>query len=233
MIYIRQNSDRGQSQTDWLTSFHTFSFADYYEPQFMGFSTLRVINEDTVKANFGFGRHPHNNMEIISYVIEGALEHRDSMGTGSVIQAGEIQIMSAGTGVEHSEFNHSKTAPLHFLQIWIIPEKKNIAPSYQQIKIHKTDNRLILLGSNHENENVIKIHQEVNLYAAYMTSNHEIDHTLSSGRAAWLQLIKGQIQLNNHDISAGDGAAIQNENIKIRCNKDAEFLLFDLLHVKL
>src|SRR5437868_1932812 len=228
MIYTRKNSDRGLSQTDWLTSFHTFSFADYYDPQFMGFSSLRVINEDTVKPNFGFERHSHKNMEIISYVIEGALEHKDSMGTGSIIRPDEIQKMSAGSGVQHSEFNHSKTEPLHFLQIWIIPETQNIKPDYQQINISKTDNQLILLGSNHEKENVITIHQDVNLYAAYMTSGHEINYPLSSGRVTWLQLIKGQIQLNNHEMSAGDGAAILDENIKIHCNKEAEFLLFDL-----
>lgn len=229
MIYIRKSSDRGKSQTDWLTSYHTFSFADYYDPQFMGFNSLRVINEDTVQPGFGFGRHPHNNMEIISYVIEGALEHKDSMGTGSVIHPGEIQKMSAGTGVAHSEFNHSKAAPLHFLQIWIIPEKPNLMPSYQQIKIPKTNNQLILIGSKHEKESIIKIHQDVNLYAAYMTLAHEIDYSIDSGRAAWLQVVKGQILLNTHEMSAGDGAAIQEEKIKIRCNsKDAEFLLFDL-----
>ncbi len=228
MIYIRKNTDRGKSQLNWLSSCYTFSFADYYDPQFMGFSSLRVINEDTVKPDFGFDRHPHNNMEIISYVIEGALEHKDSMGTGSVIRPGEIQKMSAGTGVEHSEFNHSKTDPLHFLQIWIIPEKQNVEPSYQQIKISQTDNQLILIGSNHDKDNVIKIHQDVSLYVAYMTPGHEIDYSLPSVHIAWLQLIKGEIQLNTHEMSAGDGAAIQDKNIKIACSKKAEFLLFVL-----
>jgi redox-sensitive bicupin YhaK (pirin superfamily) len=229
MIYIRKNDTRGKSQFGWLTSFHTFSFGEYRDPNFMGFGSLRVINEDTVKPGFGFDRHPHNNMEIISYVVEGALEHRDSMGTGSVIQPGEIQKMSAGTGVEHSEFNHSKNEILHFLQIWIIPETKNLTPSYQQIKINKSNNEWILLGSNQKKENVITIHQNVNLYAAYLAENHEINYILENNRMGWLQLIKGKITLNNQELLAGDGAAIQDEEIVIHCHKDAEILLFDLI----
>lgn len=228
MIYIRKSLDRGKSQYDWLTSFHTFSFAEYYDPEFMGFGSLRVINEDTVQPGFGFGKHPHNNMEIISYVVEGSLEHKDSMGTGSVIKPGEIQIMSAGTGIEHSEFNHSKNELLHFLQIWITPEKRDLKPRYQQIKIQKIENKLILIGSNQPNENSVTIHQDVKLFAAYMTASNIVDYTLLDNRVAWLQLIKGSIQLNNQALLAGDGAAIQNESITIKCDQNAEFLFFDL-----
>ncbi len=228
MIYIRKSEARGKSQFGWLTSLHTFSFGGYRDPDFMGFGSLRVINEDTVQAGFGFDRHPHSDMEIISYVVEGALEHRDSMGTGSVIRPGEIQKMSAGTGVEHSEFNHSKNELLHFLQIWIIPKTKNLQPEYQQIKINKSINEWILLGSNQEKENVITIHQDVNLYAAYLTKNSEISYSLSNNRIAWLQLIKGKITLNNQELLPGDGAAIQEVKLEIVCYDDAELLLFDL-----
>lgn len=227
MIHIRKNQDRGKSQTNWLNSSHTFSFANYYDPQFMGFGCLRVINEDTVQPGFGFGKHPHDNMEIISYVVEGELEHQDSMGNGSIIRPGEIQIMSAGTGVEHSEFNHSKNALLHFLQIWIIPEKADLTPSYQQIVIEKANNTFILIGSRDEQENAITIHANVNLYAAFLTQNSFTDYPLKN-KMGWLQLIKGAIKLNDKELFAGDGAAIQNEDLYIHCVKDAEMLFFDL-----
>ena len=173
MIYIRKGHERGKGQTNWLKSFHTFSFGEYYDPEFMGFGNLRVINEDTVQPGFGFGRHPHNNMEIITYVVSGVLEHKDSMGTGSVITPGEIQMMTAGTGIEHSEYNHSKSELLHLLQIWIIPEKKDLKPSYQQIKLHNVNNQFILIGANEEKDNIITIHQDVNLYAAFLTIRDE------------------------------------------------------------
>lgn len=228
MIYIRKSQERGLGRTQWLNSLHTFSFADYYDPQFMGFGNLRVINEDTVQPGFGFGKHPHNNMEIISYVVEGSLEHKDSMGTGSVITPGEIQIMSAGTGVEHSEFNHSKTDLLHFLQIWIIPEKSNLKPSYQQKKIQQTKNIWILIGSREQQDSAVKINQDVDLFAAFITPNNSLDYELQNNRMAWLQLIKGKITLNNQEILAGDGVAIENEKIHIKCLEDAELLFFDL-----
>lgn len=228
MIYIRKSQDRGMSQADWLKSFHTFSFAEYYDAEWMGFGSLRVINEDTVQPGGGFGRHPHNNMEIISYVVEGVLEHKDSMGTGSVIKPGEIQIMAAGTGIEHSEFNHSKTGLLHFLQIWIIPAARNLKPRYQQVKIQKAENQFILIGTNQEKENTVLINQDVHLYAAHLTPNHQIDYPLQNTRMAWLQLIKGEIKLNTQTLMPGDGAAIQHEKITIHCNQEAELLLFDL-----
>lgn len=229
MIYIRKSHDRGNSRYEWLNSFHTFSFAYYYDPKFMGFGNLRVINEDTVQAGNGFGRHPHNDMEIISYVVEGTLEHKDSMGTGSVIKPGEIQIMSAGTGVEHSEFNHSKTDLLHFLQIWIIPEKQNLTPNYEQKTIEKKENELILIGSRDKHDGAVLIHQDMKLYAAYLTPNHTIDYSLNKDRIAWLQVIKGKLDLNGNELSAGDGAAIQDEaKLTIRCIENSEFLFFDL-----
>jgi redox-sensitive bicupin YhaK (pirin superfamily) len=229
MIHLRKSSDRGHSQIDWLSSYHTFSFADYYDPQFMGFGNLRVINEDTVQPGKGFGRHPHNNMEIISYVVDGSLEHKDSMGTGSVITPGEIQIMSAGTGIEHSEFNHSPSSLLHFLQIWIIPKSSGLKPKYQQNTISRTENSLILIGSPEGKNGSITIQQDVNLYVAYLTPQHSIDYTFQTGRNGWLQLIKGRCDLNGQLLSAGDGAAIQHEKLcHIRCIEAAEFLLFDL-----
>lgn len=229
MISIRKSIDRGTSKTEWLNSFHTFSFADYYDSKFMGIGNLRVINEDTVQPGMGFGKHPHRDMEIISYVVEGSLAHKDSMGTGSTIKPGEIQLMSAGTGVEHSEYNHSNTNPLHFLQIWIIPETTNLTPHYEQKTISKVENQLILIGSRDSHPNAVTIHQDVELYAAYLTETNSVKHVFKPGHQGWLQLIKGSIELNGAKLSAGDGAAIIDEDtIKIQCLQNAELLLFDL-----
>jgi quercetin 2,3-dioxygenase len=229
MLFIRKSNERGNSQIGWLNSYHTFSFADYYDPEFMGFGNLRVINEDTVQPSYGFGRHPHDNMEIISYVVAGSLEHKDSMGTGSIIKPGEIQIMSAGTGVEHSEFNHSKTELLHFLQIWIIPEKQNLKPSYQQKTIPKEHNKLILIGSGNKQNADVVIHQRVDLYAGYLSQGHAVTHDLMKGNNAWIQLVKGTVEINDNRMTAGDGVAITDENkIEIKCIENAELLLFDL-----
>ncbi|MBA3661103.1 MAG: pirin family protein [Gammaproteobacteria bacterium] len=229
MIYIRKSNARGRSQLTWLDSFHTFSFGEYYDESFMGFGSLRVINEDTVKPSMGFGKHPHNNMEIISYVIEGALEHQDSMGTGSVIKPGEIQRMSAGTGVEHSEFNHSKSNALHFLQIWIIPEKQGLKPSYEQITIPKENNKLILIGSRHAQNGSMTINQDIALYVAYLSPPHRIDYEIKKKRGVWIQLVKGDLILNGQSLSAGDGATVFDENmIEIEALTDSELLLFDL-----
>jgi redox-sensitive bicupin YhaK (pirin superfamily) len=229
MLYIRKGQDRGHSRYSWLNSFHTFSFANYYDPGFMGYGSLRVINEDTVQPGYGFEAHPHHNMEIISYVVDGLLEHKDSMGTGSVIKPGEIQIMSAGTGVEHSEFNHSKKDSLHFLQIWIIPSKPGLQPSYQQKTIQQSKNSFILIGSNEPQDNAVIINQDVKLYAAYLTPENAIHYTFENKRRGWLQLVKGKIKLNGVSLSTGDGAVIQDEkNITIECVEDAELLLFDL-----
>ena len=229
MIIIRKANERGNSQMDWLNSFHTFSFADYYDPNHMGFGNLRVINEDTVQPDNGFGRHPHKNMEIISYVVHGSLEHKDSLGTGSVIKPGEIQCMSAGTGVEHSEFNHSKTEYLHFLQIWIIPEKNGIEPGYQQKAIAKVNNQLILIGSRAGEGEAITIHQDVKLFVAYLTADHAVQYQFNEKRRGWLQLVKGEINLNGNHLFAGDGAAIFDQTkIDVACYQNAELLLFDL-----
>lgn len=229
MIIVRKSHERGRSQIDWLDSYHTFSFADYYDPDFMGFASLRVINEDTVEPGQGFGTHPHHNMEIISYVIDGALEHKDSMGTGSVIKPGEIQRMSAGTGVRHSEFNHSNSQKVHFLQIWIIPERQSLPPGYEQKKIPQTKNSLVLIGSREGGEHSITIHQDVALYQAHLDTGVSVSYELKKGRKAWVQIIKGSINLNGHSMKAGDGAAIFDEKkINATSIESATFLLFDL-----
>lgn len=229
MITIRKSTQRGFTQIDWLKSYHTFSFGEYYDPHYMGFGNLRVINEDRVQPAKGFGTHSHHDMEIISYVVEGALDHKDSMGTGSTIKPGEIQKMSAGNGVKHSEFNHSDNEIVHFLQIWILPDKKGIPPSYEQKSIPtiKT-NELILIGSPQGGSNIVTIHQDVELYVAYLTKSSAVTHVFKRN-SGWLQLIKGKILLNENSLSPGDGAAINDEtSVEIRSEENAEFLLFDL-----
>lgn len=229
MIIIRKLDERGKTQTDWLKSFHSFSFADYYDPEFMGFGNLRVINEDTIQPGQGFGTHPHRDMEIITYVVDGALEHKDSMGTGSVIKPGEIQKMSAGTGVMHSEFNHSKTDLLHLLQIWIIPKEFRLKPNYEQKTIPKENNQLILIGAPNDGDHAVTIHQDAKLFVAYLAANASVTHTFEKNHTGWLQLIKGKIKLDDKSLSAGDGAAIFDEDkIAIQCIEPAELLLFDL-----
>lgn len=230
MITIRRSDDRGESQTDWLTSWHSFSFANYFDPRFMGFGTLRVINEDIVKPGMGFGKHPHNNMEIITYIISGSLEHEDSMGNGSTIKPGEIQRMSAGTGVTHSEFNPSQREKLHLLQIWIKPEKQQITPGYEQKSISKENNKLILIGSNQEHAKSVLIHQDVKLFVAYITANQSVEYQLKSERKGWVQVVKGELSVNQNKLSAGDGAGIsEEEHLMITASEDAELLLFDLV----
>ncbi|MFI4918985.1 MAG: pirin family protein [Legionellales bacterium] len=232
MINIRKSQERGTSRSDWLTSYHSFSFADYYDPLFMGFGHLRVINEDTIMPGGGFGKHPHRDMEIITYVIDGALEHKDSLGTGSIIRPGEIQRMSAGKGVAHSEFNHSGNEKLHLLQIWIVPETTQLEPSYEQKVIAKTNNQLILIASGNPTSAAVRIHQDVSLSVGYFTKGNSLSHHLPQGRCAWFQLIKGKITMNHHQLLPGDGAAIYNEsNIEMVCTADAEFLFFDLLEL--
>ncbi len=231
MITIRQAQERGHANHGWLDSHHTFSFANYYDPKHIGFRTLRVINEDRVSPSNGFGTHGHRDMEIITYVLEGALEHKDSIGTGSVIQPGEVQRMSAGTGILHSEFNHSQTQPVHFLQIWLLPEKKGLSPSYEQRNFSpaKTPGKLHLVAARDGRENAVTVHQDVDLYAAVLKEGDRISYTLKPQRHAWVQVARGTITLNSLPLNTSDGAAISEEtDVVIEATKDAEILLFDL-----
>lgn len=229
MIKIRKSIDRGESKSDWLTSAHTFSFAEYYAPEFSGFGTLRVINEDIIQPGTGFGMHAHQHMEIMTYVIDGVLEHKDSLGNGSQILPGEIQRMSAGHGVRHSEFNPSLDKALHLLQIWIHPNTTDLAPSYEQKSISRADNEFILIGAERGDGKVVTIHQDVKVFVAYLTQGNALNYSFDSSRSVWIQLIKGQIQLNHEALYAGDGAAVMDEKmLHIICDEDAELLLFDL-----
>jgi hypothetical protein len=232
MIVVRPAQERGAANFGWLDSRHTFSFGSYYDPNYMGFANLRVINEDKVNPAKGFATHGHRDMEIISYVLEGALEHKDSIGTGSVIRPGDVQRMSAGTGIMHSEYNHSDTDPVHFLQIWILPDKKDIEPSYEQKTFTQKEKSgtLRLVGSRDGRRGSITIHQDVDLYATLLKDGEEVSHSIANGRAAWVQVARGAVQLNHQSLTAGDGAAIsQEERITLRTSSsDAEVLLFDM-----
>lgn len=230
-IKIRRGKDRGAANFGWLDSKHSFSFGHYHDPRHMGFGPLRVINEDRIAPGGGFPTHPHSDMEIISYVLDGALEHKDSMGTGSVIRAGDVQRMSAGTGVRHSEYNASKTAANHFLQIWILPERRGIAPSYEQKSFAASDKagQLRLIGSRDGREGSITIHQDVDLYAARLASGNSVSHALSRGRGAWVQVTAGSVLLDGERLQAGDGAAIEQAGtLRLEGVEDAEVLLFDM-----
>jgi quercetin 2,3-dioxygenase len=231
MIELRRADERGHAEHGWLDSRHTFSFADYYDPQFMGFGSLRVINEDRVQPGKGFGTHGHRDMEIISYVLEGALEHRDSLGNGSVIQPGDVQRMSAGTGVRHSEFNHSQSELVHFLQIWLLPEKSGMPPSYAERRFSDEEKRgrLRLVASRDGREGSVIVHQDVGLYAALLAPHDAVAHELRAGRRVWVQVARGSVTVNDATLAAGDGAAIVDEDeIAIRGIVDAEVLLFDM-----
>ena len=232
MLAIRKAEDRGTSKFDWLDSQHTFSFGGYMDPGNMGFSDLRVINEDRVVPGAGFGTHGHRDMEIISYVIEGELGHRDSMGNGSVIRPGDVQRMSAGTGIMHSEMNASQDNPVHFLQIWILPEEKGIEPGYEQ-KYFAPDTRQDqwrLVGSRDGAEGSVTIHQDVSLYAATLAQGKRLTYDLAANRKAWLQIVKGSLQLDGQTLNAGDGIAFANlESLSIiGSENNTEILLFDL-----
>jgi quercetin 2,3-dioxygenase len=230
MITVREGSDRGQTHLAWLDSRHTFSFGDYYDPAHMGFGPLRVINEDRVTPGAGFPRHGHRDMDILSYVLEGALEHKDSLGTGSIIRPGDVQRMSAGSGIQHSEFNHSKQNPLHFLQIWILPQRKGMAPGYEQ-KSFAFDEAtgLMLVASGNGRDGALTIDQDVDLYAGRLAEAETVTHVLRSGRLGWLQVARGSIALNGLTLSAGDGAAFESETeVILRVGATAEVLLFDM-----
>ncbi len=232
MITVRQSQARGNANFGWLDSKHTFSFGNYYDPKYMGFRHLRVINEDKIDPSRGFPTHGHRDMEIITYVLDGALEHKDSMGNGSIIRPGDVQRMSAGTGVAHSEFNASKTDPLHLLQIWIVPEKKGIEPSYEEkhFSLSETQGKLTLIASGDGRENAVKIHQDTDLYAAVLKEGDRLNYSLNSDRSLWLQIARGSVKINGQPLNNGDGAAIaQEEKINlVSTNNNTEILLFDL-----
>lgn len=231
MIELRKANERGPTKIGWLDSKHTFSFGQYYDPKHMGFRALRVINEDRVIPGAGFGTHGHQDMEIVSYVLEGALAHQDSTGTSSVIRPGEIQRMSAGTGVQHSEMNPSKTEPVHFLQIWILPERNGLPPSYEQKLMPevKTAAQLDLIGSRDGREGSVVIHQNVKLYRANLRDGAKLELPLAPGRHAWLQAARGTATADGTHISAGDGLAVSAETkLLLTGQPSAEVLIFDL-----
>jgi redox-sensitive bicupin YhaK (pirin superfamily) len=230
MISIRPSSQRGDADHGWLHSHHTFSFADYHDPAHMGFRSLRVINEDEVAPGRGFGAHSHRDMEIISYVLAGSLEHKDSMGTGSVIRPGDVQRMTAGTGVQHSEQNHSKQEPVHFLQIWILPERARLEPSYEQKSFPTEERRgkLRLVAERSGRDGAVTVHQDVALYAALLDPKERVVHTIERGHA-WVQVARGAITLNGEAMGPGDGAAVSDEReLTIEGVEAAELLVFDL-----
>jgi redox-sensitive bicupin YhaK (pirin superfamily) len=231
MITIRPANERGGADHGWLDTKHTFSFSDYYDPRHMGFRHLRVINEDRVAPGRGFGTHGHRDMEILSYVVSGGLGHRDSMGKSEVIRPHEWQRMTAGTGVRHSEMNASKTEPVHFLQIWIMPEAESIAPGYEQklFAPEEKSGRLRLVASHDGREGSLKIHQDVSVYNALLKGGEAVEQRLEPGRHAWLQVVKGTVELNGTRLGTGDGAAVSDERaLTIRAGEDSEVILFDL-----
>lgn len=230
MITLRPSDARGHAHHGWLESRHTFSFAGYHDPQHMGFRDLRVINEDCVQPGGGFPTHGHRDMEILSYVVSGALEHRDSMGNGSVIRPGELQRMTAGSGVTHSEYNPSNEEPVRFLQIWLIPEARGLTPSYEQKYFgEERQNRLRLIASQDGRDGSVRVYQNASLYAAVMDDGQALFHTLPQGRHAWLQMIRGRVALNGTEMAQGDGAAVSDiQELGLRALEPSELLLFEL-----
>ena len=228
---VRRSTERGHAQHGWLDSFHSFSFADYHDPEHMGFGPLRVINEDRVQPGQGFGTHGHRDMEIISYVLEGGLAHKDSMGNGSVIRPGDVQRMSAGTGVRHSEYNASDRDPVHFLQIWIEPAKRGVKPSYEEKRFDADSKRgrLRLIASPDGAEGSVTIHQDARLYAAILDGADAVEHALAQGRRAYVHVIKGEVEVNGQPLSGGDAIKLTRETrIRLASARAAEVLLFDL-----
>jgi redox-sensitive bicupin YhaK (pirin superfamily) len=228
MIQVRPSEERGRNKLSWLDTHFTFSFDQYYDPEHVQFRSLRVLNEDIVAPSQGFGMHPHRDMEILTWIIDGALEHRDSMGTGAVVRRGELQHMSAGTGVMHSEFNPSKDKPVHLLQIWIVPERKGLKPEYEQLAFPDADLRgkLHLVAGP---EAPVTIHQDANLFIARLDKGQQVKHELKNGRHAWVQVARGSVRLNGTELQQGDGAAISKENkVRIEAPESSEVLLFDL-----
>jgi redox-sensitive bicupin YhaK (pirin superfamily) len=231
VIVIRRAEDRGAVNMGWLDAKHSFSFGNYFDPKHMGFGSLRVINEDRIKPAQGFGTHGHKDMEIITYIIDGALEHKDNMGNGSVITRGDVQRMSAGTGILHSEFNHSADEQVHLLQIWILPERAEITPGWEEKTFPTSDksNRLRLIASRDARGGSLAIHQSLDLFASILDKGGEVAHRFDRGRRGWIQMVSGQVSVNGKLLNAGDGAAIEDTTeLNIQADSDSEFLLFDM-----
>jgi redox-sensitive bicupin YhaK (pirin superfamily) len=231
MLTVRPAGERGHAQHGWLDSRHTFSFSEYYDPKHMGFRALRVINEDRVEPGRGFGKHHHDDMEIVTYVLEGALAHQDSLGNGASISPGEVQRMSAGTGIDHSEFNHSKSERVHFLQIWILPEKDGLAPGYEQraFPLDAKRDALLLVASRDGRDGSVTVHQDVAIHAGRLAAGARVEYALRSGRHAWIQVARGKVAVNGVALEAGDGLAASDEpKLEITATEAAEVLLFDL-----
>lgn len=231
MLKIRRAADRGHADHGWLNTYHTFSFASYYDPRHMGFRSLRVMNEDRVAAGKGFGTHEHRDMEIVSYVLAGALEHKDSMGNGEVLKPGEFQRITAGTGITHSEFNASSSELTHFYQIWLLPDREDIEPSYEQKKFDPADrqNQLQLVASPSADDGSLLIHQDVRIYLANLDTEAEVTYPLGTGRHAWLQVLRGTVEISGEALDTSDGAAISDESdVAVKATTAAEIMLFDL-----
>jgi hypothetical protein len=230
MMTLRKANERGHAEHGWLDSYHSFSFADYYDPKWMGYRSLRVINDDLVMPGMGFGTHPHQNMEIITYVLSGQLEHKDSMGNGRIIRPGEVQYMSAGSGVRHSEFNPSKTEASHFLQIWIMPDAQGVKPGYAEKSLREAPTgKFHLVTSKAGRDGSIAIHQDADLWLARLDAGQQVAQSLAPNRHAWLQVAEGEVVLNGKTLAAGDAAAINHEaTLELTANKSSQVLLFDL-----
>ena len=228
---LRKSSERGRTKIGWLDSRHSFSFSDYYDPKHINYGVLRVINEDKVEPGQGFSTHSHRDMEIISIVVEGELQHKDSIGNGSIIKPGDVQKMSAGTGIQHSEFNPSQTQPVHFLQIWIIPNREGHMPSYDQKHFSASDleNKLRLIASPDGNDGSIQIHQNASLFRSFLRKDQKLSYSIAPSRMVWFQVIKGECLANEQTLSAGDGAGIDDPTVvEITAKTDSDFLLFDV-----
>lgn len=230
MIRVRRAAERGHAKYDWLDTWHTFSFDTYYDPAHMGFRSLRVINEDRVQPGQGFGMHGHQDMEIITYVLEGALEHWDSIGSGSVINTGEFQRISAGTGVQHSEFNPSETETVHFYQIWILPNRRGLSPSYEQRTFSEADKQgKLLLVVSPDDDGSLMIHQDARIFLSSLRSGEQVSHVLLPGRHAWLQVLRGSVDLNGQILATSDGGEVSDEtSLSIRAAESSEVMVFDL-----
>ncbi|WP_192456477.1 pirin family protein [Musicola keenii] len=228
MIYLRQANDRGHANHGWLDSWHTFSFADYYDPDFMGFSALRVINEDWIEAGQGFGTHPHRDMEILTYVLEGAVEHQDSMGNKEQVPAGEFQIMSAGTGIRHSEYNARQDSVLHLYQIWIIPEQTGLTPRYEQRRFDALEGRQLVLSPD-ARDGSLKVFQDMTLWRWALKPQEQAEYRIESGRHVWIQVVRGSIEVGGQHAVTSDALAVWAEEvITLRASEQSEILLFDL-----